>query len=192
MDSARSTYVCANCIASTEFERGRRAEQLAKMSSSELATVSDSDRILLTLGLLRKAWMQQKPEDVAAKARHLLDLAARNRNDAQYGDAVFEANMLLGKIALRRGDKKAAGRNLLAAADTPGSERIRRGEFEMNLPRALVDWGERRTVAEFFERMAPKTSPFQAVSGLGCGNSKGRQSRPDPDVLLWRLYQRSL
>ena len=105
---------------------------------------------------LRSDGFLQVP-DAVAKARELLDLAARNRNDALYGDAVFEANMILGKIALRRGDKKAAARNLLIAAGTPGSERLRRGQFEMNLPRALVDWGERHVVAEFFERMAPKT-----------------------------------
>ena len=127
------------------------------MSPGELATVSDSDRILLTLNLMRKTWMQQKPDEAAAKARALLDLAARDQNDALYGDALFEANVILGKIALRRGDKKAAVRGLMAAAGTPGSDRIRRGEFEMNLPRALVDWGERHAVAEFFERMAPKT-----------------------------------
>jgi tetratricopeptide (TPR) repeat protein len=141
----------------TEFERSRRAQQLAKLSPAELATLSDSDQILLTLSLLRKAWMQQKPDDAAAKARELLDLAARHQIDAPYADAVFEANVILGKIALRRGDKKAAARYLLAAAGAPSSDRIRRGEFEMNLPRALVDWGERRAVAEFFERMAPKT-----------------------------------
>lgn len=61
------------------------------------------------------------------------------------------------KYALRRDNRKAAARDLLTAAATPRSERIRRGEFEMNLPRALADWGERRAVAEFFERMAPKT-----------------------------------
>jgi hypothetical protein len=127
------------------------------MSPAELATVSDSDRILLTLSLMRKAWMQQKPDEAEARAHALLDLTARHQNDALYGDALFEANVLLGKMALRRGDKKAAARDLLAAADTPGPDRIRRGEFEMNLPRALVDWGERRPVAEFFERMAPKT-----------------------------------
>ena len=90
-------------------------------------------------------------------ARREKDLAARHQSDALYGDALFEANVILGKMALRRGDKKAAARDLLAAAGTPGSDRIRRGEFEMNLPRSLVDWGERRAVAEFFERMAPKT-----------------------------------
>ena len=140
----------------TELEKSDRAEQLAKMSPAELATIGNSDRILLTLSLMRSTWIG-KPDDAATKARELLDLAARNRNDPLYGDAVFEANVILGKIALRRGDKKAAARDLLAAAGTPGSGRIRRGQFEMNLPRALVDWGERRPVAEFLERMAPKT-----------------------------------
>jgi len=140
----------------TEIEMSRRGELLAKMGPAELATINDSDRMLRTLNLMRHAWIR-KPDDAAAKARELLDLAARNRNDALYGDAVFEANVILGKIALRRGDKKAAARNLLIAAGTPGSERLRRGQFEMNLPRALVDWGERHVVAEFFERMAPKT-----------------------------------
>ncbi len=96
--------------------------------------------------------------DAEAKARELLNLAAQNRNDAMYGDAVFEANNNLGKIALRRGDKKAAVRYMLAAADTPGSDRIRIGQFDMNLQRSLVDWGERSAVAEFLERMAPKTA----------------------------------
>jgi hypothetical protein len=141
----------------TEFERSRRAEQLEKMSPAELATVSDSDRILLALSLMRQTWTLQKPDAAAAKARELLDLAARNQSDALYGDAVFEAKLILGKMALRRGDKKAAARDLLAAADAPSSDRIRRGLIEMNLPRALVDWGERRAVAEFLERMAPKT-----------------------------------
>jgi hypothetical protein len=87
--------------------------------------------------------------EVGDEVGELLDLAARNSHDAIYGDAIFEANMVLGKVALRRGDKRAAVRHLLAAADGPGSDRIRRGEFEKNLPRALVDWGERRAVADF-------------------------------------------
>ncbi len=141
-----------------EFETGRRGQQLARMSPAELATISDSDRMLLTLRVMRETSRRQTPEDALAKARELLALAVRNQNDALYGDAVFEANVVLGKVALRRRDKKAAVRYLLAAAETPGSERVRLGEFEMNLPRALVDWGERDAVAQFLERMAPKTA----------------------------------
>jgi hypothetical protein len=122
---------------------------------------------------MRKAWIQQRPDEAAAKAGELLDLAARNRNDARYGDAVFEANVVYGKVALRRGDRKAAARYLLIAAGTPGSERIRYGEFEMNLPRALVDWGERNAVAQFLERMAPKTVRSKQFQGWAAEIRKG-------------------
>jgi hypothetical protein len=143
----------------TELDQMSRAEQLAKMSQAELESASESDRMLLLIGMLRKPWLGRlQPDETAAAARQLLDLAARNPSDALYGDALFEANVVLGKIALWRGDRKAAATDLLAAAATPGSGRIRRGEFEMNLPRALVDWGDRQTVVEFFERIAPKTA----------------------------------
>jgi hypothetical protein len=121
---------------------------------------------------MRSTWIEN-PDDSATKARELLDLAARNRNDPLYGDALFEANMTLGKAALKRGDKKAAARDLLAAAGTPGSDRIRLGEFEMNLPRALVDWGERRVVAEFFDRMAPKTVRSKQFENWSADIQKG-------------------
>jgi hypothetical protein len=141
----------------TELGQLRRAEQLAKMPPAELANAGDGDRMILALSLMRRTWIQSKPDEAAAKARELLELAARHPGDTMYGDALFEGNVILGKLALRHGDKKAAARNLRAAAETPGSDHIRRGEFEMNLPRALVDWGERREVADFLERMAPKT-----------------------------------
>jgi hypothetical protein len=147
------------------FEENNRAMQLARMSPAELATVPRSDRMLHSLTVLRWTWIQWidgkfvvRLDDAEAKARELLKLAAQNRNDALYGDAVYEANINLGKIALRRGDKKAAVRYMLAAADTPGSEVIRIGPTEMNLQRSLVDWGERSAVAQFLERMAPKTA----------------------------------
>ncbi len=138
------------------FEVNNKAMQLARMSPAELATVPGSDRMMLILSQLRRPWMQ-KPEETETKARELLDLAARNQSAALYGDAVFEANLILGKAALRRGEKRTAAQYLLAAAGTPGSDWIRGGNIEMNLPRALIDWGERSVVAEFLDRMAPKT-----------------------------------
>ena len=113
--------------------------------------------MLLLLYQIREPWTTPKSVDALAKARQLLTLAARHQDSPLYGDAQYEANIALGKLALRRGDRRAAVRNLMAAAATPGSDRIRYSEFEMNLPRALIDRGERRAVAEFFERMAPKT-----------------------------------
>src|SRR5262249_5660908 len=90
-------------------------------------------------------------------AKEVLELAAQTPDDPQAGNAAFEANILLAKAALRGGDKKTAVAKMRTAAGANLSGRLQRGEFEMNLQRALVDWGERRAVAEFYETMAPKT-----------------------------------
>jgi hypothetical protein len=136
-------------------ERALRAQQLAGLSPAEVAALSDSDRMLRTLGLLTNTWTEN-PDEAVVKARELLDLAAHNTKDPLYGNAVYSTNVILGKFALRHGDRKTAVRHLLAAADAPVSGRLLRGEFDMNLPRALIDAGERSAAAEFFDRMAPK------------------------------------
>jgi hypothetical protein len=157
----------------TEAENRRRLEQLAKMSPAESTAAPGGDRMLLALHLMREAFIRQKVDDAESKAREVLDFAARNQNDPLYGGAIFEANIVMGKAALRRGDRKTSARYLLAAAETPGSDRIRRGDFEMNLPRALVDWGERRAVADFFRRMAPKTTRTKQFHDWAADLSKG-------------------
>jgi hypothetical protein len=131
---------------------------LSKLPPEERAKLSDADRLSLLIGETRAALWKGTGDEAAAKARELLDLAARDPKDPSYGDAVFGANIALGKVALRNGDKRAAARYLLAAAETPGSEALSGGyDVDMSLQRALVDWGERDAVAQFLERMAPKT-----------------------------------
>jgi Zn-dependent protease with chaperone function len=156
-----------------EIEQSRRLQQLEKLSPAERAAAPASDRILLASFQMREAAIRQNFDGAAAKARELLDLATRNAADPLAADAAFEANMVLGKAALHHGDRKTAARYLLAAADTPASERIRRGDFEMNLPRALIDWGERRAVADFYRRMAPKTARSKQFEDWAADIAKG-------------------
>jgi hypothetical protein len=131
--------------------------QLVKMSPADRAKLGAGGRMLLALTDLRAAAQKQnQPADSSSKARALLDLAAQNPKDPLYGEAIYEANIVLGKVALWSGDKATAKRYLLAAADTPGSDRLREF-FEMKLPRTLVDWGERSAVAQFLEKMAPNS-----------------------------------
>jgi hypothetical protein len=157
----------------TQVENSLRIQQLMKMSRAELANAPTGDRMMLALYQMRAASMWQKFGNAESKARELMDLADHNRNDALYGEAVFDANMVMGKAALRRGDGKRSARYLLAAAETPGSDRLRRGDFEMNLPRALVDRGERRAVIDFFQRMAPKTTRAKQFEEWAAELSKG-------------------
>ena len=139
----------------TDLERIGKAQQFTRLSPAEVSALSDSDRILRILYSIFITWTRN-PDDAIAQARELLDLTARNTKDPLYGDAVYEANVILGKAALRHGDRKTAVRHLLAAADAPVSGHLPHNEFELNLPRALIDAGERSAVADFFDRMAPK------------------------------------
>lgn len=159
----------------TGLERWRRAAELSKLPPSDLAKISDSDRILLTLTLMQREW-PQKPDESAAKARELLALIACHLTDPLYGDAIFDANITLGKWELRHGKRAAATRHLLAAAETPG---LNGSHIEMNLPRALVDWGERRGVADFLDRMAPKAARSQQYREWAADIRKGI----NPDLL---------
>jgi hypothetical protein len=156
-----------------EWKRAIHVAALLKLPPEERARLSGADRMSLLLGEMRTAgW--RSGDEASAKARELLDLAARDPKGPSYGDAIFEANITLGKAALRTGDKRTAVRYMLAAAETPGSETLRQGGYiDMNLQRALVDWGERDAVAQFLERMVPKAGRSQDFQDWAAQIRKG-------------------
>jgi hypothetical protein len=163
-------------MAVADVERTVRLAQLRQMSAAQLAAVPAGDRMILAFYEMRDAAMRQAFRDAASKARDLLDRAARNPRDPLHSEAVFDANMVLGKAALHRGDRQSAARFLLAAAETPGPVRV---NFDMNLPRALVDWGERSAVIRFLQLMAPKTARARQFQEWAAQLSKGI----NPDLL---------
>jgi len=113
-------------------------------------------------------------DEAAAIAKQVLALATPTPTDGLHSAAAFEANIVLGKAALRDGNKRQAVQYMMAAAASPDSDQLRQsggfgysfspGAMNMNLMRALVDWGERSAVADFLDKMAPKikrTREFQ-------------------------------
>ena len=135
--------------------RGRPLEQL-------LPIASEQERWQLYPILMYGALHKDDRSAAANYARAYLALASRDVKNPRYDWAVFDANMMLGKVALRSGDRRTARRHLLAAAETAGSAHLLFGSIDMSLARSLVDWGEREAVAQFLERCAcfsniPKT-----------------------------------
>jgi hypothetical protein len=129
--------------------------RLARVTPEERAHASPALRMRILNREVQEANLEGKFDE--AGAHELLDLAARTRTDPRYGDAVYNANIALGRVALKHGEKRKAAQYLLAAAETPGSDRLRFSEIygvSMALPRSLVDWGERDAVAQFLERCA--------------------------------------
>jgi hypothetical protein len=92
-------------------------------------------------------------EDAETYARELLDLAERRRRCWNLGNALHDGHMVLGLVALRRGDVETAKAQLLLAGDTPGSPQL--DSFGPNpiLARELIERGERDAAIAYFERI---------------------------------------
>jgi hypothetical protein len=125
---------------------------LEMRAKTDPGSLSEKDRIALLASQLY--FRRSEPKDAEGKANELLALASHDSKDPNYGTAVFQANLALGKAALNRGDKAGAVRHLLAASEAPPTEFLRYNPIDISLARSLVDAGEREDVATFLERCA--------------------------------------
>ena len=97
-------------------------------------------------------------ESARKYAQQALDLASKSRGDADYGTAIYRANMTLGMVAMRvDGNKKAAARYLLEASKAPATDELayNADAFTVKLPVVLLKYGgpdEREAVIEYLER----------------------------------------
>jgi hypothetical protein len=68
------------------------------------------------------------------------------------GDAIHQGNIMLGRLALRRGDIEEAKRRLIAAGKAPGSSTLASVGPSMQLAKDLLDRGESTTVVEYLQQ----------------------------------------
>jgi hypothetical protein len=125
---------------------------LEMRAKTDPGSLSEKDRIVLLESQLSRR--RAEPKDAEAKALELLTLASHDLKDPNYGTAVFQANLTLGKAALKRGDKAGAVGHLLAASEAPPTEFLRYNMIDISLASSLVDAGEREGVATFLDRCA--------------------------------------
>jgi hypothetical protein len=90
-------------------------------------------------------------EPARAYAQQLLNLLPKFRGDWNYGNAVQDANLVLGRIALSEGHVDEAKRCLIAAGKSPGSPQMDSFGPNMSLAKDLLEKGERQVVLDYFE-----------------------------------------
>jgi hypothetical protein len=76
-------------------------------------------------------------------------MAQAASTDWNYGNAVHKAHLILGRIALARGDVEEACSELLAAARTTGSPQLSSFGPNMQLALELLNAGRREVVLEY-------------------------------------------
>ena len=103
-------------------------------------------------GAAKAAIAVGKMPEAQAYATELLESASQFQDDWNYGNAVHDGHLVLGRLAFRGGDAETAKAELLAAGETPGSPQLNSFGPNMALAKDLLELGDTDTVLEYFRR----------------------------------------
>ncbi len=108
--------------------------------------------------LARAAFSAQQNSLAESYAREALE-AAKHGTFPWTGDAVFQGNTILGRLALRKGDLRAADDYLIASGKTPGSPTLDGIGPSMKLARDLLEENQWEPVIGYLEECKSFWSP---------------------------------
>ena len=118
----------------------------------ELATApSEEEKFYALNDAAKQSFELGKIDDARKFANDLLTLAQKFQKDWNYGNAIQDGNLVLGRIALKEGKVDEARQRLLEAGKSRGSPQMNSFGPNMSLARDLLEKGERETVLQYFD-----------------------------------------
>ena len=124
----------------------------AKLATAKLSTAkSAQERFYLLNAAAKQSLVAGNVSDAEKFAQELIALAPQFKGDWNYGNAIQDANLVLGSVAVKSGHLDEAKRLLLEAGKSPGSPRMKSFGPNMSLAKDLLEKGEREAVVEYFE-----------------------------------------
>ncbi len=108
-------------------------------------------RFVGLLDAARRDLARRRYPQAEGKAGELLALAEQFHDDWDYGNAIHHGHLILGRVALVRGDVDRASRELIAAARTPGSPQLNSFGPNCRLALDLLRIGQSAPVLEFLQ-----------------------------------------
>jgi hypothetical protein len=135
-------------------KQGQDRVQMAARSLAELekafAGMKDADDKFDSLGELAGMAFEAGQLDKSGRyANDLLKMAQGREKNWNYGNAIHDGNVVLGRIALRSGNVTKANEYLLQAGKTPGSPQLNSFGPNFILAKELVEKGEKQSVIEY-------------------------------------------
>jgi hypothetical protein len=112
---------------------------------------ADEKKFYLLGDAATKAFKDKKYAEAAKLALELEGLTPRFKDNWNYGNAIQDSNVILGRLAVRDGKLEKAKEHLLAAGRSPGSPQMDTFGPNMSLALDLLEKGEKKTVLEYFE-----------------------------------------
>jgi tetratricopeptide (TPR) repeat protein len=124
------------------LEQYERSYQNAATREARFYGLSDLAKAAFEVGDLPKATQY---------ANELVVMAADFPRDWNYGNAIHHGNLILGRVALRKGEVDRASDFLLKAGRTPGSPQLNSFGPNMALAKELLEKQQQKAVLEYFE-----------------------------------------
>jgi hypothetical protein len=119
---------------------------------SELAAAKDPYTRWCALNhAAKESFNQGRDEEAKALAEEMETLAPAYKNDWNYGNAIQDFNIVLGRLALKAGDIDTARDRLLAAGRSKGSPQMNSFGPNLSLASELLAKGDKAIVLEYFE-----------------------------------------
>lgn len=127
----------------------RRKAALEAFRRFEIAygLTDDSGRDSMRDDLAKMAFAAGVPERAAVFAE---DMLKNNPPGWNHGNNIHHGNLILGRVALAKGDVAEAKRRLILAGKTKGSPQLNTFGPNMQLAKELLEKGERDVVLEYF------------------------------------------
>ena len=126
-------------------------QRLQRAMKGLIAAKTPEERFYALNDAAKESFVVGKIEDAQKYAQELMALLPQFRGNWNYGNAVQDANLVLGRIAVREDRIDDAKRYLLQAGKSPGSPQMDTFGPNMSLAKDLREKGERQVVLEHFE-----------------------------------------
>jgi tetratricopeptide (TPR) repeat protein len=128
------------------------AEALAAYEKAQAVDKLEITKFYRLNELAKTAFDAGEFDKASQYAGALVKAAEKHSEDKAWetGDAVHDGNIVLGRIALKKGDVKQAKKFLLQAGYTPGSPILDSFGPNMSLAKELLDAGEKDIVLKYF------------------------------------------
>ncbi len=152
---AASAFSLVVALGVASCTRPFTVEPVARFENAEAALASaknSRERFYALPAAAKAAFNVGRTGDATAYAVEGLALSKRFPGDWNYGNAVHDGHLVLGRAALKRGNRSAARQHLLEAGDTPGSPQLNSFGPNMTLARDLLLAGERDCVLTYFTK----------------------------------------
>ena len=101
--------------------------------------------------MAKQSFVLGKTEDARKYAIQLLSLAEKLQGDWNYGNAIQDGNVVLGRLDVREGRMEDAKKHLLADGKSRGSPQMDTFGPNLSLAKDILEKGERETVLQYFE-----------------------------------------